>query len=806
MSSPLEKHVGDDDGGGTASLLSSAFAPIPKNETEAKETFRQEPIDKAHGASAISWPEHVDNFHHSLASNDITSSRSFSLRNNNGNRNHHVTGISTLRKRRRSKNSTASASSGKSSNSTTLGGGGGDGVSTSSIGGGVGPSSVAFSVMTNSSNSIRSIIMESQELGGIQDSKIDEEYDDDIETVLDVAAADAAVDIIPEQKDEQDSGVDGTEAPPGEANTGVVNKSSTSIPTVTKKTRKSKPNPKAVPMWEKYYNRHIQLLVSLALFSYLGEYLRYVTEYFFGGACHHTNTTYWDATGLNICTTDFGTGLGTGGGFFLDLPANVIGCFMMGLLVSGDGESIAINLPVAALSRESKFQNWIVTHVGLRTGLCGSLTTFASWNTQMVIMICGGSGTELGYSQWMSSIWGYIIGLFAALQSYQFGVAVAYALSRKFNPHLAMEADLIVDKRSIGVLTNRDLPDFERRFLHSIVLNEDEAAAEVEQVTRKEGEGEGEEEAQEGAQAETKENLHKYGDTHESYYDNHIHHLRVWKHSTDDHRGGKKKENTTTTTTNTITNTENYVQELQEIEKNLLVDRIEPRQELLDIARDAGWDVGALRNWTTQLDNEEKKRIINEIGGSRADTGLEEQIEDAYYSYSSGNSTSPLWEVSFNLTLFLVCTALLLYGFMYFKGKTDSVSTNTRGQFLAALLSPFGTYSRWYLSRLNGSIRSKYWEWLPIGTFLANMIASIISALCAAFTLKVPDDQYLANAFLGAIKTGYAGSMSTVSTFVAEITGLSRALPRYFWSFYYGFGSIFIALILGVCSYVWAVV
>jgi len=89
----------------------------------------------------------------------------------------------------------------------------------------------------------------------------------------------------------------------------------------------------------------------------------------------------------------------------------------------------------------------------------------------MVVMLCGGRrATALGYSQWMSALWGYLVGIYAALQSYQFGVAVAFALSRWYNPHLAREADRIIDKKAIGVLIHRDLPDFERRFLHSIVL------------------------------------------------------------------------------------------------------------------------------------------------------------------------------------------------------------------------------------------------------------------------------------------------------------------------------------------------
>lgn len=277
---------------------------------------------------------------------------------------------------------------------------------------------------------------------------------------------------------------------------------------------------------------------------------------------------------------------------------------------------------------------------------------------------------------------------------------------------------------------------------------------------------------------------------------------------------------------NTNDDHENYVHELQEIEKNLLVDKCEPRQELLDIARDAGWDVGALRNWTSALDHEEQKRIIVESGG-RSGSGsgsdgvadesnaagsidLETVVESAYFNGSgtttAHTSTLLLWEAAVTLVLFVLCTGLLLYGLVVTKDKTDVVSTKSFTQFLGALLAPLGTYSRWYLSRFNGSITTQHWEWLPIGTFVANMLASIISALCAALLVTVPPENYLGHAFLSAIKGGYAGSFSTVSTFVAETTGLLKALPRYFWGYYYCFGSLLVAVLLGVCSYVWAVV
>ena len=157
---------------------------------------------------------------------------------------------------------------------------------------------------------------------------------------------------------------------------------------------------------------------------------------------------------------------------------------------------------------------------------------------------------------------------------------------------------------------------------------------------------------------------------------------------------------------------------------------------------------------------------------------------------------------------------MLLRGFFYYSDDGDGtddldlvVSRNYCTQCLSALLSPLGTYYRWYLSRLNGSIRHEHWEWLPIETFLANMIASVVSAFVSALLVLDGKNNYhqLAVVVAKAIQMGYAGSFSTVSTYVTETVGLMRALLRAFWGYYYGFGSLLCAFVLGVASYGWSV-
>jgi hypothetical protein len=69
----------------------------------------------------------------------------------------------------------------------------------------------------------------------------------------------------------------------------------------------------------------------------------------------------------------------SGGALFLDLPANMLGCFIMGALSSSSDVPGVKNMPVAIFGSNKWLQQAKALHLGLRTGLCGSLTTFSSW-------------------------------------------------------------------------------------------------------------------------------------------------------------------------------------------------------------------------------------------------------------------------------------------------------------------------------------------------------------------------------------------------------------------------------------------
>jgi fluoride ion exporter CrcB/FEX len=105
-----------------------------------------------------------------------------------------------------------------------------------------------------------------------------------------------------------------------------------------------------------------------------------------------------------------------------------------------------------------------------------------------------------------------------------------------------------------------------------------------------------------------------------------------------------------------------------------------------------------------------------------------------------------------------------------------------REMWMTMLVSPVGALLRWRMSRWNNlRLGWKQFEWIPWGTFSANVAAAIISILAeATYSRYVSKDQ--ANyvwwfSALNAIEVGFAGSLSTVSTLVREIFDLASKNP-----------------------------
>jgi fluoride exporter len=143
----------------------------------------------------------------------------------------------------------------------------------------------------------------------------------------------------------------------------------------------------------------LHTLLHLAAWCQLGVVVRIELAALFGGACASRAAGYAWAP----CVTS------GSGALFTDLPANALGSFVMGLLASSDvlskhlGHVLAAEAPLAAAPRSSSLQVHTAFHVGLRTGFCGSLTTFSSWMLQVVLLAAGGP-TVGARSKWVEAL------------------------------------------------------------------------------------------------------------------------------------------------------------------------------------------------------------------------------------------------------------------------------------------------------------------------------------------------------------------------------------------------------------------
>lgn len=162
---------------------------------------------------------------------------------------------------------------------------------------------------------------------------------------------------------------------------------------------------------------YLESIFYVSISAILGSVFRVYMARIFGLDCEykHVNDFFIPLTS-KICVTSDGRSAQTGGALFIDLPSNIFGSFLMGMITPPVDKKRA-RLPW--LHRDHPLQRDEVFHASLGTGFCGCLTTFASWNTQMVVML-DGTYCELG-SQVVTVLFGYLIGLMGATYGFELG-------------------------------------------------------------------------------------------------------------------------------------------------------------------------------------------------------------------------------------------------------------------------------------------------------------------------------------------------------------------------------------------------
>jgi len=194
---------------------------------------------------------------------------------------------------------------------------------------------------------------------------------------------------------------------------------------------------------------------------------------------------------------------------------------------------------------------------------------------------------------------------------------------------------------------------------------------------------------------------------------------------------------------------------LVEIERAALVLNLPVPRDAAAVARAEGWDLEALQAWV-----DEKAKLCAPTGLNVWNKGFMEKTT----AVQSRWLTLPVASfILWFLVFVLVLTVFLL--------PSDEATARTyRTMIVAMLVAPLGACLRWRLGALNGSLSTC--PWFPMGTFTANVVGSLISITCVALEFQIQKN-YISNFFwavgvVRVIRIGFAGGLTTVSTFVAE--------------------------------------
>lgn len=172
-----------------------------------------------------------------------------------------------------------------------------------------------------------------------------------------------------------------------------------------------------VPRSYEVKEHYLESIFYISVSAILGSTARIFLGRIFGMDCELRATDdFMSRLSSKVCVTNGGRTAQTGGALFFDFPANVLGSFIMGAITPRLDEQRA-RLPW--LRRDHPLQRDDVFYASLGVGFCGCLTTFASWNTQMVVML-DGTYCELG-SQVVSALFGYALGILGPHGAFHFG-------------------------------------------------------------------------------------------------------------------------------------------------------------------------------------------------------------------------------------------------------------------------------------------------------------------------------------------------------------------------------------------------
>ena len=366
--------------------------------------------------------------------------------------------------------------------------------------------------------------------------------------------------------------------------------------------------------------------------------------------------------------------------YFNALPPNMLGTFIIALVGTSAMVQLDEKKAVAILPSDHPWQDNGPLQVGVRTGLCGSITTFSSW-------LLAAMETCLDGNQWLTGIGQIVVGIACAVVSYEFGIQCALLVHHR----------LYREKGGPGM--EDKMLDFEKERADYV-----------------------------------------FGRVSEE--------LRPGRLSAEVERVG--------------------------------VDL--PRQEPLGSRELRPEDFSGEYSGVVSGDGVDAK-------------GMREALKTRW-------GARPKALITRTARVGLVCLVLLTVGSCF------GVAYETRHEWirqiwLAVLFAPFGCTGRWVLSMLNYKMKAEGLKWVPVGTLAANWTGVVVDYALAAVTLRAGLG-YWASLVIGAIEDGFCGSLTTVSTLMAELVTFAALLPFSLRAYVYGIVTFLGAFLLGLAVLGWA--
>jgi len=165
-----------------------------------------------------------------------------------------------------------------------------------------------------------------------------------------------------------------------------------------------------------------------------------------------------------------------GGVYFEVLPPNMLGTYIIGLVATSAMVGLDESKSIAMLTGSHPWQSNFPLQVGVRTGLCGSITTFSSWMLEAMTTCIDGN-------QWVTGIGQIIVGFSCAVLSFALGTQSALLIHHHYckGPmedekikYVEKEADYIFGRSEEDVRASTELEALEADLPEQMPLSESE--------------------------------------------------------------------------------------------------------------------------------------------------------------------------------------------------------------------------------------------------------------------------------------------------------------------------------------------